>query len=320
MNIPIQVKSVFLVLAKVAITIIFFYFIIRKINISDVLNAPVQNKAYLIYAFALSLLVVVIQGFRWHLLCRFIGVGSDMHLNIKAVWSGHFLNNILPTSAVGDVLRSYALRNRGAHRTQWVSALLVEKYFAVITALLLSGFVVISNQLTSNIPFIIEFLVICILLVVTSASLLMRLIGIICSKFLPGSLVRFLNAMSMTISKSVMDQTGMLTITTSLLVNFCICVIFFCVAQAMGLNIGILDCMFIVPVFTILAGLPISYGGWGVREMTSIHLLQYYGVSSEIALFTSVLFGIIIFASSLPGIIFLPTFRDALITKKLHSA
>jgi len=71
-----------------------------------------------------------------------------------------------------------------------------------------------------------------------------------------------------------------------------------------------------VPVFTILAGLPISYGGWGVREMTSIHLLQYYGVPAEIALSTSILFGVTILLSSLPGVLFLPAFRNMLIRKE----
>ena len=33
--------------------------------------------------------------------------------------------NILPTSAVGDVLRSYSLRSRRAKRSQWMSAYLL---------------------------------------------------------------------------------------------------------------------------------------------------------------------------------------------------
>ncbi|HQU08090.1 MAG TPA: lysylphosphatidylglycerol synthase transmembrane domain-containing protein [Candidatus Paceibacterota bacterium] len=319
MNISVRNKSILLVVAKITVTSVIFYLIAQKINVSDVLSAPVQNWNLLTLALAIALIVVFIQGLRWHLLCNLLGVGSDISRNIKAVWAGHLLNNVLPTSAVGDVLRSYSLRGRGAQRTQWVSALLVEKYFAVITALSLAGLMIVFGQLPSGVPDIIKIVVLVIFTLGASASLVLRLMSRVGASFIPGSLTRFLKTLSSTISKSVNNRTGIMTLVTSFLVNFLICVIFFCIAEAMGLKISVFDCLFIVPVFTILAGLPISYGGWGIREMTSIHLLQYFGVAPEIALFTTILFGITILLSSLPGLLFLPAFRDALIGKKITS-
>lgn len=316
MNTQIRTRSTLLILAKIAVTFVIFYLIVRKINVSEVLSAPVENGVFLVLAFALALMVVFIQGFRWHQLCNFLGVGSDIRKNIKVVWAGHLLNNVLPTSAAGDVLRSYSLRGRGARRTQWVSALLVEKYFAVVTALLLAGLVVVSGQLPSGVPDIIKIVVLVIFTASVSASLLMRLVSRVGVSFFPASLTRFLETLSSTISMSVHNRTGVMILGTSFLVNILICLIFFCIAVAMGLKISVLDCLFIVPVFTILSGLPISYGGWGIREMTSIHLLQYYGVAPEIALFITILFGITILLSSLPGLLFLPAFRKALIGKE----
>lgn len=315
MNISVRTKSVLLVFAKISVTLFIFYLIIRKINVSEVLNVPIQNKIFLVIAFALALIVVIIQGFRWHLLCNFLGVGSDISRNIKAVWAGHLLNNILPTSAVGDVLRSYSLRGRGARRTQWVSALLIEKYFAVVTALLIAALMVLFGLLPSGVPDIIKFVVLLIFTAGVSAFLIIRLINRFGANFFPGSLTRFLDTLSTTISMSVNNRTGVITLVMSVLVNLLICSIFFSIVEALSLKISLLDCLFIVPVFTILAGLPISYGGWGVREMTSIHLLQYYGVPAEVAFSTSLLFGIIIFLSSLPGLLFLPAFKRALLEK-----
>jgi uncharacterized protein (TIRG00374 family) len=316
MSIPVRTKSILLILAKMLVTFVIFYLISRKISVSELLSTPVVNSVFLVLAITLALIVVFIQGFRWHQLCNFLGVGADIRKNIKVVWAGHLLNNILPTSAVGDVLRSYSLRGRGARRTQWVSALLVEKYFAVITALLLAALLVVSGLLPVGMPDIIKIVVVVIFILGASASLLIRLVSGVGSSLFPRSLTRFLETLSSTISTSVNNRTGIMILGTSLLVNVLICLVFFFIAVAMGLKISVLDCLFLVPVFTILSGLPISYGGWGIREMTSIQLLHYYGVAPEIALLTTIFFGVTILLSSLPGLVFLPAFRNALIGKE----
>jgi uncharacterized protein (TIRG00374 family) len=258
---------------------------------------------------------VFIQGLRWHLLCGFLGVGSSFREDLTAVWAAHFLNNVLPTSSLGDVLRSYSLRGRAASRTQWVGSLLIEKYLAISTALALAGFVVLIGQ-TPEVPNKIKLMVIAFLLCAVSAPAIMKVICHVCAVVLPRNMLRFLGTLASTITKSIRNGKGVMSLLTSILINAVICTIFYCVSLGMGLDIGIWDCFFLVPVFTILAGLPISYGGWGVREMTSIQLLQYYGIQDEIALSTTIFFGLIIFTSSLPGVFFLPNFRKALTIKK----
>jgi len=50
-----------------------------------------------------------------------------------------------------------------------------------------------------------------------------------------------------------------------------------------------------------LSLLPISVGGWGVREGSLIAAFALVGVPPEVALAASITFGIILLASSLPG-------------------
>jgi hypothetical protein len=49
---------------------------------------------------------------------------------------------------------------------------------------------------------------------------------------------------------------------------------------------------------------PISIGGWGVREGAFIFLLGHLGVSSAESFLLSVLFGLTLILASLPGIVF----------------
>jgi len=56
--------------------------------------------------------------------------------------------------------------------------------------------------------------------------------------------------------------------------------------------------------------LPISVGGWGVREAAAVALLAMAGVDAASALLVSITFGVLIFLATLPGILFWLTLRD----------
>jgi hypothetical protein len=75
------------------------------------------------------------------------------------------------------------------------------------------------------------------------------------------------------------------------------------VGRAQGLSLPLVDA---AVLFTVMVGVvivPISIGGWGVRELAVISLLGTYGVAPERALLFSVCFGIALAAGSLPGVL-----------------
>jgi uncharacterized membrane protein YbhN (UPF0104 family) len=57
----------------------------------------------------------------------------------------------------------------------------------------------------------------------------------------------------------------------------------------------------IVPPVILIQLLPISLGGWGVREAVLVVALASFGVPAEAALATSVLLGLCFIVISLPG-------------------
>ena len=58
------------------------------------------------------------------------------------------------------------------------------------------------------------------------------------------------------------------------------------------------------PVIVLAQVLPISVGGWGVREAAAVTLLAMAGIDATSALLVSITFGILVFATTLPGILF----------------
>jgi hypothetical protein len=63
----------------------------------------------------------------------------------------------------------------------------------------------------------------------------------------------------------------------------------------------IIDCAVLFAVMMGVMLVPISIGGWGLREFVVVSLLGAHGIAPERALVFSVCFGLVLVAGALPG-------------------
>jgi hypothetical protein len=63
-------------------------------------------------------------------------------------------------------------------------------------------------------------------------------------------------------------------------------------AHAVGTSLSFIDCLLIVPPALLLASVPVSLGGWGVREGALAAGFVLVGASGEAGVATSILFGL----------------------------
>ena len=78
-------------------------------------------------------------------------------------------------------------------------------------------------------------------------------------------------------------------------------VVVWSLGRAQGLVLPLSDA---AVLFTVMIGVvlvPISIGGWGLRELAVVSLLSTHGVAPERALLFSVCFGLALAVGSLPG-------------------
>ena len=71
--------------------------------------------------------------------------------------------------------------------------------------------------------------------------------------------------------------------------------------MALGLPMGLLDYFLLVPLVFLVALLPISFAGWGLRETGAVGLFGLAAVPAEAALLLSVLFGLLQLVSAIPS-------------------
>ena len=64
------------------------------------------------------------------------------------------------------------------------------------------------------------------------------------------------------------------------------------------------------PVLLLAHVFPISIGGWGVREAAAVALLGLTGVDATSALLVSIMFGVLLVLTTLPGALFWLMLRE----------
>ncbi|HTT08222.1 MAG TPA: lysylphosphatidylglycerol synthase transmembrane domain-containing protein [Gammaproteobacteria bacterium] len=303
-------KTLYILSLKLGITILAFYFVAHKIDLDQLMMIRIEKMRMLIIAIYAAIVLVFFQALRWHFVLRALTIYSTFRKDILSVWSGHFLNNILPTSAAGDFVRSYTLRYRGADQGRWLGAFFAEKFSAMVTALFLaiiSSFMEGLDGMHAEVKIMVVVVFVFSFIGIFILGLFIRVGNKIISK----RILDFLSKIYFGIINVFSTSSGWAALVTSFIINMGMCLIFYVTAKAMGVALYISHCFFVVPVFSVFASLPISYAGWGVRELSSIHLFGLLGVGSEQALAMTVLYGVIILLSSLPGLFSIRAFVAA---------
>ena len=72
-------------------------------------------------------------------------------------------------------------------------------------------------------------------------------------------------------------------------------------ANQLGADISLLDVLLVVPTIILIASLPISIGGWGVREAALAVGFSALEQPASVAVATSLIIGLANLVSALPG-------------------
>jgi uncharacterized protein (TIRG00374 family) len=308
-------KMVYVLLIKLSLTLLAFYIISKRITFDPRTYFNQSNSAYFLLALFLVLPVLLLQAVRWRRILKIFSTRASFWASLVAIWFGHLMNNLMPTASGGDLLRSYTLRyagkDKGHGKWRWLGAFFSEKYIAATSALLIACgalFTSISKQL----PVELMILIILLSLGLVITPILLAKVGMRFTSPWIKKLINPFQEMTIILTKTFMDKNGRYAFLVSVVINIGMCLIFYVIARALSIQISFSQCLFVVPVFTLLASLPISYAGWGVRELSCVGLLSFFGVPTESAVIVSVMYGLVFLVSSLPGIVFAYPFLSSM--------
>lgn len=303
-------KKTILLILRITISISLIVYLVgtRIESFSGVIEIlKSSNKFLLLLSLSTHALGTYITAVRWKTLLNTQGVRLSNATLSVTVLIGSFFNNFLPTSIGGDVFRAYDASKKGnISLGSSASVILVERFSGVVSAAtyaiiaLFLGFTAIGHQ-SIIVPIIIFFVVTLILALLIINPSLFRL-GKITRKFrfmrkIADKLSNFYNTLvSFKKYKVVLIEV----LAFSFFLQFSVILNYWLASMALGINLSLTAFIFIVPVVAVIAMLPISIGGIGLRENSLVIIMVAMGVNNEKATLCSLL---ILFMLIIMGII-----------------
>jgi len=293
---------------KIAITLGLLAVLVRGTDLVQI-GGAVRNVSWMpmTTAIVILLLLSLAQASRWQAILQALGT----HVRYRAVWVmvliGFFFSQLLPTSIGGDVARVWKLRQAGAPMSRALNSVVLDRITALIAAALIT--VAGAGLLFALFPGpVMRYMVIGTALATISGLAVLLLVDRMpraqhLLEHLPGKRLGPLIAGTVGDARAALldPRTLSLTITLSCLTHIAVSCTVWLIATDIGAQVDVLSCVVLVPLVILVSMLPVSIAGWGVREGAMMVALGAVGVDRATALTTSVLFGLALAATGIPG-------------------
>jgi glycosyltransferase 2 family protein len=286
---------------SLALTLGTLYFACRGIdrdNLAWLLST--QHRGLLLTATVLLLLQVIFGSERWRAILSAMSRGRPPSLlSVQAVfYASSFFNNVSLGTVAGDVARVWLARRFDVPLKRLVLSLLLDHALTVgaLIVLAVATLPVIAH------PFAVTLWSanMAILLSAAAGCLLVKPIERLLARWRNQRLIYlFLRAAEEL--RHVAPAGILLAFFYALLSAACATLAAYCIARSLDMDVGPIAIIAVMSVVIFVAELPISFAGWGVREVSVVTLLGLLGADRETALLLSVQFGMITTLISLPG-------------------
>ena len=303
-------KYLFLVL-KIAISFGIIFFTVRSIDLEALKTQFLETDPFWIGC-SLTLLSIsyFLGAFQWRLILRMSQITLTYPATLSYYYVGLFFNNFLISGMGGDFLRVYDIQKHSPDQGRLSPALatvffdrfvglLTLIFFACITGVFMIGrgesvkmFVSIALLMS------IWLLGLVIVLNKKTADVIVKPFTV----FIPKTLYERFRHLYHEIHSFRAQPVQLSKIfSISLVVQGLRILTIWTVGRAMGDHSSMLYYIIFVPIISLAASLPISIGGTGPREQTSILLFRKIGVPAEMAFSIGFVTYVISMISTIPG-------------------
>ncbi|MBL7996191.1 flippase-like domain-containing protein [bacterium] len=306
-----MIKKYVYLLAKIAVSFGIIFFTVRSIEL-DALQAQFlkTDPAWIGWSLILLTLSYCLGAFQWRLILRMSEIRLTYTVTLGYYYVGLFFNNFLISGMGGDLLRVYDVQKHSPDRERLspaVASVFFDRFVGLLTLIFLAcitgAFMIGRGESVKMFLSIVTLLTIWILGLVfvlnkKIADMIVKPFAVLIPKKLYERLrhlyheVHNFRTRRLDLSKIFLISLGVqgLRILT-----------IWAIGRAMGDESSIRYYIIFVPIISLAASLPISIGGTGPREQTTILLFRKIGVPAEIAFSIGFVTYIISMISTIPG-------------------
>ena len=298
-------KQLALILKFGVSAVLIWYLLSYKVDL-DAAKARMLEVDFNMVLLAVSLLLIqaAICVMRWGAVLDAIREPLGFIKALKLFLMGSFFSQALPSSVGGDAVRVYKAYQGGLSLSGAVNGVMLERAATVVVivplvAALMPIFLTrVDDQagawiLSTLIPFAVAAVGGLTLLMVLDRlpERLMRWRVIRGLSYLATDTRRLFLAPRHAAKALGWAAIGHANIALAILV----------LARGLDIDVAWIDCLVLMPLVLLVTTLPVSIGGWGVREGAMVFAFGLVGVSGDSAVVLSFLFGLLVIAVSVPG-------------------
>ncbi len=260
------------------------------------------NAAPIALAVAITLLwLSVLSALRWMIVIAALGSRLSFGRAMQIVLIGSFFNQTLLSLIGGDAVRVWYGYRAGLDLPIAFKTVILDRLVGIATLLL-----VIAVSLPWTLEIVTDSTARRALWIVVVAGMLVFSL-LLALSWLPASFHRW-PAVSATVrmaaeARGFVQQVRysvpvvMLSVITHCLAGLVV----FIIACAIDVQIRIIHVLILTQPVMLIAMLPISIAGWGLREGAMVVAFGFVGVQSSASFLVSVMFGVVGLLASLPG-------------------
>lgn len=293
-------------LLKAAISVALLVFLLRRVD-GAALAAQLRqlDAALLLAALLVYLPAILLQALRLSGVAGMAG-GLRFPPALAITWIGYAFGQLLPSQIGGDPFRVWYLGKQGIRLRQG---------FMIVLADRVLGFIALFMLLAAGLPWLFGLTADPLL---RGFALALVLAGLaawqgavwfdrLAEALLPKAWLARLPAVPLEAAGFLRQSTGrwrpaIRGFGLSLLAYLAQSLMAWLLARALGLDVGLLALLILMPLTNIAAFLPVSIAGWGLREAVLVPALALLGLPAESALAFSILIGLVQLAAALPGL------------------
>lgn len=298
-------RSTLVVLMRFGVSALLLSVLIYKIDFSDALSRISGiNPVFLVTAGGLVIVQVFLNSRRWLSVLKPLGGHLSYLTTVRIYFVGFFFDQYLPTSVGGDAMRIYLARRTGLPLEISVNSVLLERILILVALVII--LLAIQPVLYPILPLSVRELQIGALAAMSTALALLLLVLTNLHRFPRFERVQWLtNWLSDTATHArrlvFHPRTSLQALAIAFICHLNNVTIVYVLQIGLGIELTYFQTVYLyLPVILFLV-MPISIAGWGVREGAFVLLYGIEGVPSDSALALSVMVGLLLIATSLPG-------------------
>jgi hypothetical protein len=303
-----------LLLLKAAISVLLLYFSLRSVSLTVVGERLSRfHPAWIAAALALLAVQVALLAARWRVIATICGSAVEFGTAFQITFIASFFNQVLPSTVGGDAARIWLLARRDRGWAGAAYSVLIDR----IIGLLVLALIVIAC-LPWTFTMIHDPLARAALLVIgigaVAGALVFGAIGMrrwpLLDRWMPTR--HLAEAARHACALCLSGSTFVIIIVCSVAIHLLTVTAAWCCMKAVAGPVGFAPILFLLPPVLLIATVPISIAGWGVRESSMVAAFAYAGLAQGDGLTLSILFGAVTFVlGAIGGLVWIASGIDS---------